>query len=128
MLPSGLLALLATSAHCWGSCPLGSPGPLLYSCSSGRWLPAYSGTWSYSSLHAGLYHLRLLILSSANLLRIHSLPSSKSLMKILNSVGPSTGLWSVLLVTGPQLDFMPLVTICWDQLFGYSVFSLFLIM
>jgi len=48
--------------------------------------------------------------SSANLLRVHSVPSSSSLMKKLNKIGPSTDPWGTLQVTGLQLDSAPLMT------------------
>jgi len=42
--------------------------------------------------------------SSANLLRVHSNSSSRSLMKKLNKTGPSTDPWGTPLVTSLQLD------------------------
>lgn len=39
-----------------------------------------------------------------------SAPSSRSVMKMFNSIGPSTEPWDTLLVTGLQLDFMALIT------------------
>ena len=42
--------------------------------------------------------------SSANVLRVHSNSSSRSLMKKLNKTGPSTDPWGTPLVTGLQLD------------------------
>lgn len=48
--------------------------------------------------------------SPANLLRVHFISSSKSLMKMLNSTGPSIQLCGVPLVTGLQLVFIMLVT------------------
>jgi len=49
------------------------------------------------------------LVSSANLLRIHSVPSSRSLMK-LNKTGLTTDPWGTPLVTGLQLDSAPLMT------------------
>ena len=48
--------------------------------------------------------------SSANLLRVQSMPSSKSSIKILNRRGPYTDLWGVPLITGCQLDLTPFTT------------------
>ncbi|KAK4825953.1 LOW QUALITY PROTEIN: hypothetical protein QYF61_003471 [Mycteria americana] len=47
------------------------------------------------------------LVSSANLLRVHSIPSSRSLIKILNRTGPSTEPWGTLLVTSWQVDLTP---------------------
>ena len=44
------------------------------------------------------------LVSSADLLRVHSNSSSRSLMKKLNKTGPSTDPWGTPLVTGLQLD------------------------
>ena len=48
--------------------------------------------------------------SSANLLQVHSIPSSLSLMSKLNKTGPSTDPWGTPLVTSLQLDSAPLMT------------------
>ncbi|KAK4828728.1 hypothetical protein QYF61_000719 [Mycteria americana] len=48
--------------------------------------------------------------SSVNLLKVHSAPTSRSLMKMLNRTEPSTDSWGTLLVTGLQLDCLPLIT------------------
>ena len=42
--------------------------------------------------------------SLANLLRVHSVPSSRSVMNKLNNTGPSTDPWGPPLATGLQLD------------------------
>ena len=60
--------------------------------------------------------------SSANLVRLHSVPSSRSLMKVLNRTGPSIYSWGPLLVTGLQLDFVPLITTLWA--WPFSQFSI----
>ena len=49
--------------------------------------------------------------SSANLLRVHSNSSSRSLMNKLNKTGPSTDPWGTPLVTGLQPDSLPLMTV-----------------
>ena len=59
--------------------------------------------------------------SSANLLRVHSVPLSRSLMKMSDSTSPSIDPW---LVTGLQLDFMVLITICY--VWQFSQFSVHL--
>ena len=51
--------------------------------------------------------------SSANLLRVHSNSSSRSLIKNLNKIGPNTDPWGTPLVTGLQLDSAPLMTTLW---------------
>lgn len=48
--------------------------------------------------------------SSANYLRVHSDPSSRSLMKMLNWTGPSIDPWSTLLV-----DCKPTISTLWDS-------------
>ncbi|KAK4827132.1 hypothetical protein QYF61_014526 [Mycteria americana] len=50
------------------------------------------------------------LVSSANLLRVHSIPSSRSLIKILNRTGPNTEPWGTPLVIGCQLDLTPFTT------------------
>ena len=55
----------------------------------------------------------LSLVSSANLLRLHSNSSSRSLMKKLNKTGPSTDPWETPLVTGLQLDSALLMTTLW---------------
>ncbi|KAK4817894.1 hypothetical protein QYF61_002063 [Mycteria americana] len=51
---------------------------------------------------------------SANLLRVHSIPSSRSLM-MFNKTGPKTGPWGTQLVTGCQMDLTPFTTTLWAQ-------------
>jgi len=46
----------------------------------------------------------------SNFLRVHSVPQSISLMKILNSTGPSTDPWETSLVTDLHPDMEPLTT------------------
>ncbi|KAK4826053.1 hypothetical protein QYF61_004168 [Mycteria americana] len=53
------------------------------------------------------------LVSSANLLRVHSIPSSRSLIKILNRTGPNSEPWGTALVTGRQLDLTPFTTTLW---------------
>ncbi|KAM9656645.1 uncharacterized protein ACIBXB_008917 isoform 1-T1 [Morphnus guianensis] len=55
------------------------------------------------------------LVSSANLLRVHSNPSSKSSIKILNRTGPSTEPWGTPLVTSRQLDLTPFTTTLWAR-------------
>lgn len=50
----------------------------------------------------------------AYLLRRHCVLSSKSVINKLNNTGPSMDPWGTLLVTGIQLDSVPLITILWD--------------
>ncbi|KAK4832380.1 LOW QUALITY PROTEIN: hypothetical protein QYF61_022235 [Mycteria americana] len=54
--------------------------------------------------------------SSANFLRVHSIPLSRSLIKILNRTGPNTEPWGTPLVTGHQLEQTPFTTTLWVQL------------
>jgi len=58
------------------------------------------------------------VVSSANLLRVHSVPSSRSLMKMLNRTGPSTDPWGTPLVSSLKLDFMSQITTLWGWLFS----------
>ncbi|KAF1478525.1 Cilia- and flagella-associated protein 99, partial [Pygoscelis antarcticus] len=53
------------------------------------------------------------LVSPANLLRVHSIPLSRSLMKILNSTGPNTDPCRTPLVTNLHLDIEPLTTTLW---------------
>ena len=53
------------------------------------------------------------LVSSANLLRVHSIPSSRSSIKILNKMGSSTNPWGTPLVTGNQLDLTPFTSTLW---------------
>ncbi|KAF1629452.1 Serine/threonine-protein phosphatase 4 regulatory subunit 4, partial [Eudyptes filholi] len=52
---------------------------------------------------------------SANLLRVHSISLSRSLIKILNRTGPSTEPWGTPLVTSRQLDLTPFTTTLWAR-------------
>jgi len=49
-------------------------------------------------------------MSSANLLRMHSIPSSRSLTKILNRTGHRTEPWGTPFVPSCQLDLTPFTT------------------
>lgn len=49
------------------------------------------------------------LVSPANLLRVQPVPSSRSLMKMLNRIGPSIDPWGTPLVTGLQLGFVQLI-------------------
>ncbi|KAK4828313.1 hypothetical protein QYF61_025325 [Mycteria americana] len=55
------------------------------------------------------------LVSSANLLRVHLIPSPRSLIKILNRTGPDTEPWGTPLVTGCQLDLTPFTTTLWAR-------------
>ena len=57
--------------------------------------------------------------SSENFLREHSAPSSRSIKKMLNRTGPTIDPWCTLLVTGFQLDFVPLIMTLWAWRFNY---------
>ena len=46
----------------------------------------------------------------ANLLRVHFVPSLRSLTKMLNNFGPTINPWSTSLVAGLQMEFAPLIT------------------
>ena len=52
----------------------------------------------------------LSLLSSANVLRVHSILSPMSLIKMLKSTGPKTVPWGTLLFTGLHLDIEPSIT------------------
>ena len=52
-------------------------------------------------------------ISSANLLRVHSILSSRSLMNILNKTGSSTSHWEHYLSTDLQLDSALMITTLW---------------
>lgn len=121
----------AGSSSAW--CP---PGLLLPMCFLASQPPACTGTWACSSLGAGLGASSLSFqpssshsgslwmaaqpsgisgippsyVSSSALVRLCPASSSRSLMKVLNRIGPSTDPWGALLPPGLQLDFMQLVT------------------
>lgn len=59
--------------------------------------------------------------SSVNLLRLHSVLSSRSLMKMWNSTGCSMDVWGTPLVTGFQLDFVLLITTVWASFQSISL-------
>ena len=54
---------------------------------------------------------------STDLLRVSSVLSSRSLMKMLNSIGPIIESWGISLLTGLWLDFIPLLITLWHQQF-----------
>jgi len=51
------------------------------------------------------------LMSLANLLRVHSIPLSKWLTKMLNNTGPRTDFWKRPLIIGLHLDTEPLIWI-----------------
>jgi len=51
--------------------------------------------------------------SPANLLRVHSIPSTMSLIKMLKNTSAKMGLWGTPLVTSLHLYIEPLTTILW---------------
>ena len=67
------------------------------------------------SLPLGVSTAPLILVSSVHLLRVHSVSLSPSLMKILNSTGPSMDLWGTPLVTSAHLNIEPLTTTFWLQ-------------
>ncbi|KAK4828032.1 hypothetical protein QYF61_022809 [Mycteria americana] len=105
-----LLAFLATWAHCW----LISSSPNLIQLAQ-----AHRSSLSRSLCRASLPSSRLTLLpsllSSANLLRVHSIPLSRSLIKILKKTGPKTKPWGTPLVTSCQLDLTLFTTSLWAQ-------------
>ncbi|KAK1208189.1 ZFR protein, partial [Pygoscelis papua] len=91
------------------SCPYYTRHPLLQPVEISLWMAAQpSGTSATAPS----------FVSSANLLRVHSAPSSRSLRKILNMTGPSIDPWGTLLVTSLQLGFILLITTLWALLFS----------
>jgi len=52
-------------------------------------------------------------MSFANLVKTHSMPSSRSLIKILKRTGPSTAPWGTPLVISHQLDLIPFTITLW---------------
>ena len=55
------------------------------------------------------------LVSSANLLKVHSTPVPRSFMKTLKSTGPKTDPWGIPLVTGCKPDITPFTIILWAQ-------------
>jgi len=58
------------------------------------------------------------LVPSANLLREHSIPSARSLIKTLNKTGLKTEPWGTPLVTSCHLDLTPFTTTLWAQPFS----------
>lgn len=83
------LASSATRAHCWLVANLVLHQVLLYRAPSPAGQP------------------------SANLLRVDAIPLFRLLMKMLHNNGPITDLWGRPLVTGLQIDSVPLITSLW---------------
>ena len=53
------------------------------------------------------------LVSSANLLRVHSIFSPRSSIKLSNRTGPSTSPWETPLVINHRLDLTPFITTLW---------------
>lgn len=75
-------------------------------------IPVCPTVWNHEVQPFGVSATPHSFASTANLLRVHPAPFSRSLMKILNRIGPSIDSWDTLLVTGLQLDFVPLIIGC----------------
>ena len=73
-------------------------------------LPSLSGSLWMPSCPSGVLTASLSLVSSANLLRVHLIPLSMSLMKKLNSTGPNMDPQGTPLVTNLHLDIEPLTT------------------
>lgn len=58
------------------------------------------------------------LLSFVSLLRVHSFPTSRSLLKMLRSIGPVIIPWHTPVMTGSRLNFLMMITILWVQLFS----------
>jgi len=103
--------------HVW-DCPNPIPGPC-------AWPYSHHEVWAHllglsrflrmASLLSSMSALSPSLVSSANLLRLHSIPSSRSLIKMLNRSGPSSEPWGTPLMTGRQLDLTPLTTTLWAR-------------
>jgi len=153
MHPMTPLAIFAERAHCWftsckGSASIlrsfpGLAGPLhawsfssLYAglCTLSCWTcwcfwqptsPACQGLWMTAQPSGVSFTSPIFVVSSTVLMRTHSTPPSGLLMQILYRIGLRTDPWSIPLVTGLQLDFIPPITILWAWLFSqYSTFLL----
>ena len=61
-------------------------------------------------LPSGRETFRLTLVFSTNLLMVHSIPLSKSSVRISNWADPSTYSWGTLLMTSCQLDLIPFTT------------------
>jgi len=89
---------------CWTSLCSQGPAFQVYKCPSG--------------FHPFLllYELHLFsLVSSANLLRVHTIPSPISLTKLLKNTSPETDHWGTVLATILQLVIEPLPTALWLQ-------------
>lgn len=58
---------------------------------------------------------------SMKLLKVHSIPLSKSLMKPFNRTGPSRELWNIACMSRFYLDLVLLITVLWAWLFSFTV-------
>lgn len=80
-------------------------------------LGSHSSSLSRSSCRVGLppkvFTFPLSLVFSANFIRIHLIPSSRPLMKILNRHGPYIDPWGTPLVTGCQFEKELFTTIPW---------------
>lgn len=88
------------------SCLLMSPD-----CSCPSWMAAKPSGVSTTPLN---------FVWSAALPMVHFVLSSRPLMKLLNSIGASTGHWGTPLGAGFQVDFMLLITTFWAHKFTQS--------
>lgn len=111
----------AFSVHCF----LSGWHPSIYYC-KGFLMPLCGAPWGCSpyfssfsrslSVAAWLSGVSATALSfalSVKLLRVNSATSSRLLQKTLKRISPSMDNWDTPLVTGPWLEFMPLITTLW---------------
>lgn len=93
--------------------------------------------WSSWGLHRLLFELveapgvrvsaaSLSLVSSANLLWMHSIPLCRSLMNVLNNFGPSINPQGTPLITGLHLDIEPLTAALWIYLCTQFLINLIL--
>ena len=68
-----------------------------------------------ASLPSAVSTAPLSLVSSANLLRVHSIPSPMPLIKMLKSIRPKTDSWGTPLISNLYLDIEPLARILWLQ-------------
>ena len=77
--------------------------------------PLLKPVWvSLDGIQYGVLTVPHSLVSSVNLLRMHSTPLSMSLLKILKSISPSTDPWGTPLITDLHRDIEPLTTILWS--------------
>jgi len=111
-------AILCPTCICAWDCPSPGAGPFTCPCwASWGWhgpsSQACPGPSGWHPFPSGMSIAPLSLVSSANLLKVHSIPLSVSSSKMLNNTSLSNNPWGMPLITGHHLDSKPLTTTHW---------------